>query len=64
MEEGVRARLNYSKISSSSKRVKQAGHMTMQDWAEQIDKFLLADDRDILKKLLNVNLNLQQTPKL
>ncbi len=23
--------------------------MTMQDWANRIDKFLLADDRDILK---------------
>jgi len=23
--------------------------MTMQDWAERIDKYLLADDRDILK---------------
>ena len=36
-------------LDLAERRAKRHIPMTMQDWAERIDKYLLADDRDILK---------------
>lgn len=36
-------------LELAESRAKRHIPMTMQDWAERIDKFLLADDRDVLK---------------
>lgn len=36
-------------LDLAESRAKRQIPMTMQDWSERIDKFLLADDRDILK---------------
>ena len=36
-------------LEISENRAKRHIPMTMEDWANRIDKFLLADDRDILK---------------
>lgn len=32
--------------------------MTMQDWAERIDRFLLADDRDVLKNAGKISMEI------
>ena len=36
-------------------RAKRHIPMTMEDWSTRIDKFLLSDDRDILKKINCIN---------
>lgn len=39
-------------------RAKRHIPMTMQDWAERIDKFLLSDDRDILKNAGKISMDI------
>lgn len=39
-------------------RAKRHIPMTMQDWAERIDKFLLSDDRDILKNAGKISIDI------
>lgn len=39
-------------------RAKRHIPMTMQDWAERIDKFLLSDDRDILKNAGKISMEI------
>lgn len=43
------ARIVNAFLELAESRTKRKIPMTMQDWAERIDKFLLGDDRDILK---------------
>lgn len=39
-------------------RAKRHIPMTMQDWAERIDKFLLADDRDLLENAGKISMEI------
>lgn len=39
-------------------RAKRHVPMTMQDWAERIDKFLLSDNRDILKNAGKISMEI------
>lgn len=39
-------------------RAKRHIPMTMQDWAERINKFLLADDRDILENARKISMEI------
>lgn len=45
-------------LDLAENRARRKIPMTMQDWAERIDKFLLADDRDILKDAGSISMKI------
>ena len=45
-------------------RAKRRIPMTMQDWAERIDKYLLSDDRDILRNAGNISMEIAKDKAL
>ncbi|MDR3666392.1 MAG: RhuM family protein, partial [Ignavibacteriaceae bacterium] len=45
-------------LDLAESRAKRKVPMTMEDWANRIDKFLLADDRDILKDAGKISMSI------
>lgn len=52
------ARIVNAFLDLTEGRAKRHIPMTMQDWAERIDKFLLADDRDILDEAGRISMEI------
>lgn len=52
------ARIVNAFLDLAEGRAKRHIPMTMQDWAERINKFLLADDRDILENAGNISMEI------
>ena len=52
------ARIVNAFLDLAEGRAKRHIPMTMQDWAERIDKFLLADDRDLLENAGKISMEI------
>ncbi len=52
------ARIVNAFLDLAEGRAKRHIPMTMQDWAERINKFLLADDRDILENAGKISMEI------